>query len=127
MPTWRGGAHFVEESLEHAWGEFFAPQAVTCRRDEHFPSSTFVERRDDVEVERIADGTGLLGAIEHAHPGCRRRQQAGQLSSGEWTVQADLEQADLLAVPVHLLDGFLGGADSRSHQDDDAFGVGSTL
>jgi len=78
----------------------------------NFTPSTFIERSDNVEVQRVADGTWLLGAIKHAHPTRRSGQEPGQLGSRERTIKADLDQADLLASPVHLLNGFLGGANS---------------
>src|SRR6185437_15618142 len=109
------------------WGVFLAAQAVpTCGHMYSVPSA-LVECGHNVEVERIADSTGLFRAVEYAHSSRGSRQEPGQLGDGEGTVQTDLEQADLLAAPIHLLDGFLGGAYARSHQDDHAFCVGCTL
>ena len=73
MPTvkWFLGAglhHFVEHGLDHGGGEFLGGEAVASADDvghgRACPRSAFVQRGDDVEVERFADGAGFLGAVE---------------------------------------------------------------
>ena len=53
---------------------------------------------DDVLVERLAGGAGLLAAVEHGD-GLDGRGQRGEEGLGvEGPIEADLEQADLLAL-----------------------------
>ena len=46
------------------------------------------------------------------------------LGGGERAIQADLEQADLLALVDQVIDVFMSGFSAGAHDDDDAFGVG---
>ena len=81
------------------------------------------EGRDHVQVERLAEGAGLLGAIEHGDGPRRRRQRRDQFLGGERPVQAHLEQADPLAGGRQRRDRLLRRADARTHHDDHAIGV----
>ena len=52
----------------------------------------------DVLVERITLGAGLLGAVEDRDDGGGGGQDLQEELGHEGTVQADLDQADLLAL-----------------------------
>ena len=41
----------------------------------------------------------------------------------EWTIQADLNQTDLLATSVQIIDNLFEGVAERTHADDNAVGI----
>ena len=84
----------------------------------------FRERGQHVEVERLADGARFLGAVEHGERACRRWQSGQQRRRGERAVQADGQEADLLARRGHRLDGLGRRAGGRAHEHDHPLGVG---
>ena len=75
------GGQFVEDRLRHGRREFLRRQAVAAADDaRHGPVAggcALGQRGDDVLVERFADRTWLLRAIEHGD-GAHRRRQRGQ-------------------------------------------------
>ena len=78
----------------------------------------------DVEVERLADRAGLLGPVEDGDLLGRGGQGGGQGGRVEGPVEADLDQAELGAARVEVVDGLLGRLGARAHHDDDLLGVG---
>ena len=72
---------------------------------------------------RLADGAGLLGAVEHGDLLDRGGQGGHEVLDGPRTVQADLHEADLLAVGVEVVDDLLEGVAEGAHADDHAVGV----
>ena len=84
----------------------------------------FGERSDHIEVERLADGTRFLGAVEHGDRAGRRRQGGEERRRRERPVQPDGQETDLLARRGHRLDGFGGRAGGRAHEDDHPLGIG---
>jgi hypothetical protein len=79
---------------------------------------------EDVEVERLPVGAGLLGAVEDRHRAHAVRQRLDQLRRREGAVQAHLEHPDPVAagdeVGHCLAHRLRGGA----HDDDDPLGLG---
>ncbi|KAF5044330.1 hypothetical protein DSECCO2_492900 [anaerobic digester metagenome] len=117
-----GDQHIVINGLDHGRGELLGAQTVTAGDDlGHF--AAFHVGGADVLVERITLGAGFLGAVEHGDDGSRGGQNLQEVLGQERTVEANLDQADLLAlgkkVTHHFLDGFTG----RTHGHDDALGL----
>ena len=83
--------------------------------------------RDDLEVERLADGARLLGPVEDRDGPDRGRQGGDDLLGGERLEEPDPEHPDLLAGRDERVDGLLDGAAGRAHHDDHALGVGSAV
>ena len=81
----------------------------------------------NVHVQRLAQRAGLLRAVEDCDLLGGSRDSRNQLVCAERTVQADLDQADLLAVRVHVVDDFLSNVVDGTHRDDDAVSVGSAV
>ena len=82
---------------------------------------------DHIHVQRLAHGAGLLGPVEDGDLLAGGGDGGQELLGGEGAVQADLDQADLLAVGVHVVDDFLGHVADGAHGDDDALGVGGAI
>ncbi len=83
----------------------------------------FDEGCDDVLVERLAEGTGLLGAVERGDPAGRRRQGVDERGCVERPEQPDLDHPHLLAARHQRLDRLLEGAGSRADHDGHSLGV----
>ena len=82
---------------------------------------------DNVHVQRLAQGAGLLRAVEDRDLLGGSRDGGDQLVGAERTVQADLDEADLFAVGVHVVDDFLSDVVDGAHRDDDAVSVGRAV
>ncbi len=85
------------------------------------------ERGADVEVERVAGGAHLLGAVEDRDGSDSRRQSRDKPLHIERPVEVDLNEADLLAARVQVIDGLLDAARDGAHRDDDSLGVRGTV
>ena len=77
-----------------------------------------------IEVERFAQGTRFLGAVEDGDTLGRLRQGTEEILGRERTIQADGDQAELLAARFsQIVDGLLDGLADGAHGDDDVFGI----
>jgi hypothetical protein len=72
----------------------------------------------------IAQGAGLLGAVEHGDLLHALGQHGEEARGVEGAVQAHFDEADLLALAGHGVDDFLDGLAGGAHGDDDVLGVG---
>ncbi len=112
----------------HRRGELLGREPVATADHPGHPLAAAVtaglgERRDHVEVQRLAVGAGLLGAVEHGHrPHCRG-QRVEQRPGGERPVQAHLQHADPLPAGVEGLGCGGGGLGTRPHDHHHALGV----
>ena len=80
------------------------------------PSIASRERRDDLEVERLADGARLLRAVEDRDRPHRRRQGGDDLLGRERLEEADAQHPDPLAGGDERVDGLLDRAGGRAHR-----------
>ena len=111
----------VEDRFHHRGSEFLRRQTVSPA-DDFWPSALdcprrprLGERRHDVEVQRLADAAGLLGAIEHRYRARGFRDCRGKCRAVEGTEQPHLEQTDLLSACQQALDRLVGRAGARAH------------
>jgi hypothetical protein len=124
-------AELVEDRLHHRWRELLRRQPVAAahdgrhvRRFREARRPPLARGRHDIEIERVAKRARLLRTVEHGDRAYRRRQRRREVFERKRPVQADLHQADLLALgqqPVHRL---VRGFCARTHHDDDALGLG---
>ena len=119
----------VEDRLHHRRRELLRRQAVAAgddpRRDRERRDALglrFGQRRDDVEIERIAWRARLLRPIEHGEAADGLRQRGEERAARERAIQPDLQHADLLAARHQVLDGFVRRFGARSHEHDHALG-----
>ena len=73
------------------------------------------ERRDHVQIQRLADRPGLLGAVQNADRAHRRRQRFEERSGGKWAVQPHLDHPDPLAALDESGDGLHHRLGARAH------------
>ena len=104
-------------------GGVLGAQAVATAHDGEVAHAGLVEGGDDVLVQGLADGAGLLGAVEDGDLLDALGERLDEVLDGPGTVQTDLDQADLLAVRVEVVDGLLEGVAEGAHADHDAVGV----
>ena len=98
-------------------------KTVTATRDDEVGLARLVESGDDVLIERLADGTRLLGAVEDGNLLDGRGKGGHEVLDRPGTIQADLHEADLLAIGVEVVDDLLEGVAEGAHADDHAVGV----
>ena len=114
--------HILVDRRSHGRIEFLAAEAVSAA--EHFRLDLlFVKRGDDVEIERFAEGTRFLGAVEHGDFLCGLGERGNELFHGEGTVKSDFEHADFLSFRVEVIDRLFDCFRTATHKDDDAVGV----
>ena len=86
-----------------------------------------VDGGQHVQIQGLADGAGLLGAVQDRDLLHGLGQHVQQVLGHEGTVQVDLHQAHLLAGGVEVVDDFLDGLAGGTHGDDDLIGIGSAI
>ncbi len=127
-----GLSQVIEHSLDQSRSELFRTETVTAADDgrvvdqiDQPVAHSFTDGGADVLVERLTEGTRLLGPIKHGNFLDRSRERLGQGLGRQRHEQADLEQTDLLALRDQIVDQFMGGIATGTHHDDNPLGVGS--
>ena len=82
------------------------------------------QRRHHIKVQRLTDGAGLLGAIQHGDGFDGIGQGTQQMLAGEGTVQAHLDKTRLFAAGTLIVNDLLDGLADRAHCHNDLLGVG---
>ena len=114
----------VKHSLNVGRRELLGAQAVTSADD--LDLAAFLDEGGaDVEVERLAQGAGLLGAVEHGDALAGRRDGVHEALGAERTIQVNAHQTDLLAHLVELVDGLGRNVAAGAHRHDDALRIRS--
>ncbi len=104
-------------------GRILGAQAVAAADNSDIILARIRERGDNVHIERVALRAGFLGAVEDSDLLRSRRDGFEKLVRSKRAVQADFDQADLLAVGVQVIDDFLCNVADGAHRDDHAVGV----
>ena len=86
-----------------------------------------VDSGQHIQVQGLADGAGLLGAVQDGNLLHGLGQHVQQVLGHEGTVQMDLDQAHLLTGGIEVIDDFLDGLAGGAHGDDDLVGIGSAI
>ncbi len=124
-------AQLVEDSLDHRGRELLGGEPVAPADDLRFDRKRrgpvfprVAKDRHDVQEERLADGAGLLGPVEDGD--CLHRLREGSEEGGgvEGAVEADLQDADLLAAGEEVLHRLVDHVGAGAHENDHALGLG---
>ncbi len=99
-------------------------EAVAAADDDGSGTAALLEGGAHVEVEGLAEGAGLFGAVEDGDGGAGGRDGAQQVLGGEGTEEVHLHEAEALAFFVEVLDGLFDDFAGGAHADDDAVGFG---
>ena len=108
-------------------GRVLRAEAVTAADDLDVGLAGLIEGGDDVLVKGLADGAGLLGAVHDGDLLDGLGDHVDEALDGERAEQADLDEADLLAVGVQVVDDLLEDVAEGAHADDDTVGVGGAV
>ena len=115
--------HVVEHGLDLRGRGVLRGQAVAAAEQLQLASG-LGQRGADVLVKRLAESAGLLGAVERGEDLAACGDRAEEVLEGEGTVQADLDQADLLAALAEVVHDLLRALADRAHRHDHALGLG---
>ena len=118
----------VDDAGHHARGELLRRDAIAATTDQRHrgaiaPTDAFGEGGDDVEEERLTIGSGLLRAVQHGDGAGGRRDGLDDLGGRERAEQVYLDQTDLVAAAVEVVDGVLDRAGTRAHAHHDLGGL----
>ena len=100
-----------------------AAEAVAAGGEDDVAAAGLAEGRRHVEVERLAEGAGLLRAVEDGDLLGRRGERREEGGADPRPVQADLDEADLFALGRQVVDDLLGHVADGAHRHDDAVRV----
>ena len=98
-------------------------EAVTTGVNGNIGELGILKSGNNVEIKGLADGAGLLGAVENAYLLDGFGHGGKQMLNREGTIEVNLDKADLFAVFVEIINGLFDGVTYRTHGDDDLFGV----
>ena len=70
-------------------------ETVAAADDLNITAIALGERCDNIEVERVAESAGLLGAVENCDLSAGRGDSGNELVRAERTVEAALDKTDL--------------------------------
>ena len=94
-------------------------QAVASAHHQDIPAAGLLQGALHVQVQRLAHGAGLLGAVQYRHLLAGGRDGSGKMAHREGTIQMHLHHAHLAAVGVEVIHGLLhslgGGAHHHHH------------
>ena len=98
-------------------------ETVAARKDRNICKFGVAKCSDHIEVERLTDGTCLLGSVKHFDALHGLRKSLDQCLRAERTIQADLHKTDLLALLQQVIDGLLDRVVDGTHRDDNDFRI----
>src|SRR5699024_8260757 len=97
-------------------------QAVTAGVYGACAEGSAVDSSQHVQIQRLANGAGLLGAVQHGDLLYSLGQNFQQVLGHEGTIQVNLDQAHFFAGGIQVVDDFLNGLAGGTHGDDDLVG-----
>ena len=102
-------------------------QAVAAAHDHLIGDAGASQSGNDIQVQGIAQGSGLLGAVQNSDLLGGGGNGGDQLVRLEGAVQTDLDQANLLTVGIQVVNDLLRHVADGAHGDDDPVGIGSAI
>ena len=124
----------VEDALDHRWGEILGRKTITTTGNQRHllagRSALQNARRqsiDDILEERLTDGTGFLGAVEHSNFLDAGGDHAQEVFNGEWPVKAHNHHTHFFAMTIQVFGNFSGSLRAGAHDHDHAVCVGSAV
>ena len=116
------GHRFVE-AFDHRGGEVFGSESETTAVDFGHDAFPFLSHGgDDVVIEGFAGRAGFFGAVEDGDLLDGFGERADERGGGERTIEADVQETDLLVHPDRVK-VFFNDTRAATDNDDDRFGV----
>ena len=82
---------------------------------------------NNIEVKRLAQGTGFLSSIKNSNFLNCFRNSCYQMFSRERTIKAYLYKTYLLTICYHIIDNLFCNVTDRAHSDNNFFSIGCTV
>ena len=117
----------LEQSEDGGRGSVLAAQTVAAAGQDDIVHASLTQGSCNVQIQRLAQRTRLLGAVQHSHLLGGLGQDLQQSGRDPGTIQADLDDTDLLTLSVQVIDDFVCNVTDRTHSDHDAVCVGSAV
>ena len=117
----------LEQSEDGGRGSVLAAQAVTAAGQDDIVQASLTQGSSNIQVQGLAQGAGLLGTIQNCNLLCSLGQDLQQSGGHPGTVQADLDDTDLLALGVQVIDDFVSNVADRAHSDHDTVSIGCAV
>ena len=117
------GGQVIQDRLDHRGREFLGAETVPAADHPGRGRALFGQRGLDVRVERFPDRARFFCPVQHADRFHGVRERVHERLRVERTVEAHLEDADLLALRYQVAHGLMHGLGPRTHHDDHALGV----
>ena len=119
-----GSIQVIEASLDHGRSEVLTAE-TDLTADDGGGALQLIHGGDDIQVERFTRSTIFTATIQDADLLAGLGKSGIQVLLREGSEEMDLDDTDLLALLVQVVDGFLDGGTS-THHDNDTVGIGST-
>ena len=117
----------VEHGLDVAGRRVLGAQPVAAADDPGRGTALVEEQGADVLIEGLAQGAGLLAAVQNRDGLDGGGQHAEEVFRGEGTVQVHLDHPDLFAPCAQVVYGLLDSLADGPHCDDDMLRVRRTI
>ena len=117
-----GQLQVFEDRQDVGRNDVLGTEAVATANDQRLPFLA-VEGALHVKVQRLTEGTGLFGAVQHRDLLHSLGNVAEEMFERERSVQVDGQQTDLFPLAIQVVDGFLDDVARRAHRHNDAVGV----
>ncbi len=117
-----GHSEVVEHADDLSGSGIVRTETVTATYDDR-TILHIVEGILDVEVQRLAVGSGLLGAVQNGNLLDGLGNSSQQVLHRERTIEVYADHTYLLAVGVQVVDSLAGSVGSRTHEDNHAVGI----
>ena len=93
-----------------------AAQAITAANDDRIPVSA-IESSADILIQRLAQGTWLLGAVHNGNLGNSGRNSIQEMLYREWTEQMNCNHTNLLALAIEVINSLNQSLVQGTHSD----------
>ena len=109
--------------FDHRGGELFGTQAITSADNHHVFLARFIQRRQNIFVQRLAERSRFFAAIQHGDFLRGGRNSGQQAFRRPWAIHAHFDQTVFSAASVQIINCFFYDIRARTHADNHAFGV----
>ena len=113
----------LEDRIHVGGGGVLGGQAIAAADHPDVRAAGVAEHRRHIQVQGLAKGTGLLGAVQNRQTLNGLRQFREHVLGGEGAEEVDLQHAYLLALGGHDIHNLLQGTADRTHGHNHIGGV----
>ena len=115
------------QSEDGGRGSVLAAQTVAAAGQNDIVQASLTQGSGNIQIQGLAQRAGLLGAVQHSHLLGGLGQDLQQSGGHPGTVQADLDDTDLLALGVQVVDDLVSNVADGTHSHDHAVSIGCAV